>query len=522
MATAIDPAVLPAAPRRAASVVSAPARTSLRQSLAVGGVAALVKLATALPFLAHYGWDRDELYFLQASRHLGLGYVDFPVATAAIGRAVVDLAGPSLVALRLTGVVATMLAAVLVGLCARELGGGVGAQGVAALAFVLTPYGLAGGTIFHPTMFDLLVWVAFGYVALRILLRPERRLWPWLGVIAGVGLETKGTVAALILAFAAGLVVVGPRRMLATRGPWVAALIALTCLLPYLGWQAAHGWPTLTFLPSQDAVTAASTSRSTYVVQQLAFVGPALVLVALGVRRLWRDPSLRALAVLAPATAVLFFLEQGRAYYSLPAIALPLAAGAVTADGWWSARRRDGRRGRRAALAGALAAGQLAVVAAAGPLVWPVLPIATMVKLGVWHAGWYKDELGWPELAAETARAWRAIPAAQRADTALLARDYGEAGALDLYGPSLGLPQALSGHLSFQYWHPARMPQRHVLAVGFDEETLRGLCRAQQVVARIDNRWRLANEEEGRSIETCTLRAPLGAMWASRIATDRL
>ncbi|MGZ4168489.1 MAG: hypothetical protein ACXVFO_17610, partial [Solirubrobacteraceae bacterium] len=95
-------------------------------------------------------------------------------------------------------------------------------------------------------------------------------------------------------------------------------------------------------------------------------------------------------------------------------------------------------------------------------------------------------------------------------------------GALDLYGPSLGLPQALSGHLSFQYWHPARMPQRHVLAVGFDEETLRGLCRAQQVVARIDNRWRLANEEEGRSIETCTLRAPLGAMWASRIATDRL
>jgi hypothetical protein len=32
--------------------------------------------------LGRYGWDRDELYFLQASRHLSLGYVDFPMVTA--------------------------------------------------------------------------------------------------------------------------------------------------------------------------------------------------------------------------------------------------------------------------------------------------------------------------------------------------------------------------------------------------------------------------------------------------------
>src|SRR5205807_6975836 len=109
------------------------------------------------------------------------------MATALIGRVVVDVAGPSLLALRLTGVGATMLAAVLVSLCARELDGGLHAQALAALAFVLTPYGLAGGTIFHPTMFDLLVWVALAYLALRILRRPEPRLWPWLGLTAGIG-----------------------------------------------------------------------------------------------------------------------------------------------------------------------------------------------------------------------------------------------------------------------------------------------------------------------------------------------
>jgi hypothetical protein len=145
-----------------------------------------------------------------------------------------------------------------------------------------------------------------------------------------------------------------------------------------------------------------------------------------------------------------------------------------------------------------------------------------MVRLGMWHTGWYKDELGWPELAAQTARAWRAIPASQRAGTALLARNYGEAGALDLYGPPLGLPRALSGHLSFQYWHPRRMPERQVLAVGYDGATLRGLCRSEHVVARIGNRWGIANQEQGQAIAMCTLRAPLGALWASRIATDAL
>jgi 4-amino-4-deoxy-L-arabinose transferase-like glycosyltransferase len=522
MATATHPLTLPAAPERRRSGAVPRPRTRLSHSLAVGGLAAVVKLATALPFLTHYGWDRDELYFLQASRHLGLGYVDFPMITALIGHIVVGVAGPSLTALRLTGVLATMMAAVLVGLCARELDGGLRAQGLAALAFVLTPYGLAGGTIFHPTMFDLLVWIAFAYVALRILRRPEPRLWPWLGVIGAIGLETKGTVAALMLAGAGALLAVGPRGALRTRGPWLAAGIALAGLVPYLGWEAIHGWPTLTFLPTQDAVTAAATPRSAYVLQQLSFVGPALALAAVGVRRLWRDPRLRVLAVLAPVTSLLFFVEQGRAYYALPAIALPLAAGAVAAERWCSARRREGGTRRRAVMAGALVASQIAFTAVAAPLVWPVLPTVTMVRLGLWQASWYKDELGWPELAAQTARAWRAIPAAQRADTALLARNYGEAGALDLYGPALGLPQALSGHLSFQYWHPRRMPQRRALAVGYDAAALRGLCRSQRVVARIGNRWGIANEEQGRTIAVCTLRAPLGVLWARRIATDRL
>ena len=152
-------------------------------------------------------------------------------------------------------------------------------------------------------------------------------------------------------------------------------------------------------------------------------------------------------------------------------MALPLAAGAVAGVRWWHHSHR------RVWVVGGLVSVQLAVLAVAAPLVWPVLPTATMVKLGIWQPSFYKDEIGWQGLVAETARAWRTMPSAERRDSALLAENFGEAGALALYGPALGLPAPLSGHLSFQYWHPLRMPQRHLLAVGFNANSLAGICR---------------------------------------------
>lgn len=516
--TALVPGIATASRRRRPTPPAVSALAPLRSALLIGGVAALVKLALAAPFLSRYGWDRDELYFLQASRHLSLGYVDFPMLTALIGRLTIDVAGPSLVALRLTGVIAGMGAVVIASLCARELGGGVRAQALAAGGFALTPYSLGIGAIFHPTMFDVLNWAAFTYLALRILRRPEPRLWPWLGVVAAVGLETKGTMAALIGLFALGLLILGPRRVLRDRRAGVAVAIAVAGLLPYLGWEAAHGWPSLTFLPSQDAVTAASISRPGYVAQQLAFLGGAIVLVGAGVRELWRDPRLRTLAVLAPVTSLLFLVEQGRSYYALPAVVLPLAAGAVAAERWWA---RTGRR-RAIAVVAPVVVLQLLALGLAAPLVWPVLPTATMVANGDWSATYYKDELGWPELARATAQIWRSLPLSQRAQTALLAGNYGEAGALDLYGPSEGLPTAMSGHLSFQYWRPAALPQRRAVLVGFDPASVAQLCTASRRLATINNHWNIANEEQGRTIVDCALRAPLQRLWATHIARDTL
>jgi hypothetical protein len=507
------------APRPAAAAVAAVAvaRTPLRRTAGAAGAAMLVKLALSAPFLARYGWQRDELYFLQASGHLALGYVDFPPATALLARAVTAVAGPSLVGLRAVGLAAVLAALGLVVLCARELGGGVRAQAAAGLAFALTPYGLGVGAIYHPTMLDLPVWIAMLYLALRILGRPEPRLWPALGLAAAVGLEAKDTVIALLGALALAVAVAGPRGAVRDRRVVVAAVIALAGLAPNLAWQELHGWPSLEFFASQSAATAGDASPGTYLAQQAAFLAGALPLLVVGTVALWRRPGARALALVFPIAVLGFALERGRSYYALPAAALPLAAGVVATAEWAGGRAR-----RRLALAAGLGAPYLAAAALLAPAVWPVLPERTMVARGLASTAYFEDEIGWPELADQVARAWRDVPPPQRRATALLARNYGEAGALALYGPARGLPAPLSGHLSFQFWRPRSLPQTDAVTVGFDAGELARLCRAWRVVGRIDNRRGVANEERGRAIATCTLRRPLGEIWPNGIATNRL
>jgi hypothetical protein len=183
-----------------------------------------------------------------------------------------------------------------------------------------------------------------------------------------------------------------------------------------------------------------------------------------------------------------FLVERGRSYYALPADALTVAAGAVAVQ-------------RRPRLLLVVAAVQLAVCIVAVPIVVPVLPERSAVSSGIVKLGFLKDEIGWPELAHQVEHAWRPT------DEVVLAENYGEASALARY---TRLP-VLSGHLSWQYWRPRRLPQTRALLVGF--EGVSDLCTKATVVARIDNRYHLDNEERGRTIVRCTLRRPLGELW---------
>src|SRR4051794_16531358 len=222
-----------------------------------GGVALLAGLALAdfaghMLVSANYGYFRDELYYMEAGRHLAFGYVDFPPLIALVARVLDALAGDALWTIHLVPALATALIVFVTGLMARELGGGRFAQFLAAIASLAAVTFLAVGSLFSMDALDELWWVLASYVLILVLRRDDGRLWLLFGLITGVGLATKVTMLFFGFAVAVGLLVSPARGHIRTKWPWLGGAIALALLLPYLLWNAANGWPTLEFFANYE------------------------------------------------------------------------------------------------------------------------------------------------------------------------------------------------------------------------------------------------------------------------------
>jgi 4-amino-4-deoxy-L-arabinose transferase-like glycosyltransferase len=192
--------------------------------LRAGGIGVLLDLALA-DFLAHmlvsnnYGYFRDELYYIEAGRHLTFGYVDFLPFIALVAKVLDVLAGDALWTIRIVPALATALIVFVTGLMARELGGGHFAQALAAIASLAAVTFLAVGSLFSMDALDELWWVLASYVLILVLKRNDGRLGLLFGLIAGVGLATKVTMLFFGLAVAVGLLVSPARGHIRTKWP---------------------------------------------------------------------------------------------------------------------------------------------------------------------------------------------------------------------------------------------------------------------------------------------------------------
>src|SRR5208283_1342237 len=138
----------------------------------------------------HYGYFRDELYYLDLARHLDWGYVDCAPLVAIYAKVALWMGG-SLAALRIIPALAGTALVALTILIARELGGGRYAQLLAGLAVLLSPGVLVMDGFLSMNAFEPLFWMGCIWVVIRLLKTGDSRLWLWFGVLAGLGLENK-------------------------------------------------------------------------------------------------------------------------------------------------------------------------------------------------------------------------------------------------------------------------------------------------------------------------------------------
>lgn len=465
-----------------------------RGLLPVVGVAAGVAVFH-LVLSGRYGFHRDELYYLAAGRHPTFGYVDQPPLVPLLARAL-TAAGPHLWLLRAVAGLAHAAVVVLAALLAREFGGGRRALLLASVAAATMPLFVAAGSMFQTVVFDQVWWGATLLVVVRLLKGADPRWWLAVGALVGAGLETKWTIALLAMGLVAGIgAVPDARGHLRTPWLWAGGGVALVLWSPNLLWQALNGWPTLEFTRNNNDRVRAEEGRVGFVLQQVAMVGPfAVPLVAVGAVWLWRHR--RALAVAAAVVALVLVAVGGKAYYLGPVYVLGIAAGAVASEGWLAAAPHRWTRAMAA-----LAANGLVPLAALAP----VAPVPVYADLFQDLNDELGEQVGWPEMVDLVAAVVGVLPAEQRADLRVITASYGEAAAIDLYGPARGLPSgtALSGHNSYADWWPDDEPAGAFVTVGYALSELAPLCDAVGPVAAVAQVDGVDNEVAGAPIHVC-------------------
>jgi hypothetical protein len=463
-----------------------------------------------LSVASRYGYFGDELYFLACGEHLDWGYVDQPPLIGLVSWLVRHTLGTSLLAIRS---VSALAAAALVWVTARiaaELGGGRFAQALAALCAAFGGVYLVIGYLFTMNAFEPLLWMGCVLGLIRIVKTGNQKLWLWFGLLAGAGLQNKYSMGVFGAAVVVALLLTPERKAFREKWIWLAGALAFVIFLPNLIWNIRHDWPFLELMRNIRASGRdVQLSPAQFLIQQIMVMNPGTFPVWLaGLIYLFFARDTRPFRVLGWTFVTVFavFLAlKGKDYYVSPAYPMIMAAGAVC---WERLTLRRGGVGVRAGLMAIL----LAFTAYFLPLVLPILPVETYLRYQEWmpvkpeaseqshraaalphHYAW---QFGWEEMVAAVAGVYQKLPPEERKRAAILGNNYGQAGAVDLFGPKYGLPKAIGGHQSYYLWGPRDYTGEVTIVLGWPASDLEGRCASVEVAA--------------------TLRQPYAAVWENR------
>jgi hypothetical protein len=470
-------------------------RVSVRDAVLVIAVLGSAKLILHLLFNGRYNFFRDELYYIECSKHLAWGYADQPPLIALSVRVSRILLGDSLLALRLFAALSMIGVLALGVLIAREMGGRKYALWLTGLCLFFGPIWLNLGYLMTMNSYEHLIWTACAYVIVRFINTGNPKLWLWFGVLCGIGLENKYAITTFGAGVVLGLMLTRERRIFLNKWIWLGGAAAFAIYLPNLIWNIQHHWPFLEIIRNikaegRDVVL----SPPRFLFEQLLLTLPLSVFVW-GTGLLWcffsrMGKKYRVLGITFLFVVIGFMVMHGKNYYSTPIYPAMMASGAVALESWLSGRLR---------VVGWVYA---ALIVAMGiyilPMVVPVLPVDAYLRYqeksifkppksehSHEHAELpqvYADQFGWTEITDAVAQAWQQIPESDRKDCAIFGQDYGVAGAIDFYGSKHRLPNAISGHQNYWIWGPRGYSGNCMIVVGDNRKRLEELFEDVQYV----------------------------------------
>lgn len=465
----------------------------------IAGSVTLLQLLTA----NRYGYFGDEFYHLACGEHLAWGYVDQPPLIALFAWLTRHLFGTSVFSIRLFPILAGFAIVWLTGLIVRELGGGRFAQGLAALCSACAGIYLILYHLFTMNAFEPLFWMGCAYVVIRIVRTGNQKSWLWFGVLAGVGLENKYSMAVFGFGVVIGLLLTQERKAFAGKWLWIGGVIAFVIFLPNLIWNVQHQFPFLELMRNirQSGRDLPFTPLG-YIRAQVLMMTPVTFPVwlfgALYFFFFEKGKPFRVLGWAFVAVLLIFIVLHGKDYYAAPVYPMMFAGGAIAIEQISRSKRLGWLKLFSVALV-------LLVTLALLPLFVPVLSPESFLRyqdrlpfkiqpdeksmLQEPMPHYYSGCFGWRDLVQAVAEAYNEVPAQDRADTAIYAQDFATAGAVDLLGAKFGLPKVISGHQSYWLWGPRNYTGATMIVIGGTAEDARKWFTDVTVVAHLHNAY---------------------------------
>lgn len=484
---------------------------------------AVVKLTLHLATNAFgpYEFHRDEFLYMAMGEHLRLWHMDFPPFIAMLSAVTRWILGDSLVAVRFPPALMSTALLVIAALTARELGGRRFAQGLAAFAIFSSTLFLRSGSLFQPVVIDQLWWTLALFSLIKLCRTNDARWWLLFGVATGLGLLSKFSVLVFGFATFIALIATPARRWLKTPWPWGAALISFAIGSPSIVGQLTLGFPVLDQMGDLINVQLARVSPLSFLIDQPR-MQPGFVIAVIGASglafgRAWR--SYRLVGWTCIAAFVLIMTLHGKGYYIGPVYPVLVGAGAVAFERF----RLPARWG--------MAASMVVYVAVLFPLGLPVLPPETMerylVSIGLQSAATtifgnreripqdYADMLNWEAQVREIGRVYEELPPEDRRRAVILASNYGEAGAIDFYGPSYGLPKAVAFVGTYWFFGPGELPGDVIVLHGYSEDDFADFCESRTYAGYVTHPFAVTWERDVRTYVCRGPRQTLQQLWPS-------
>ncbi len=486
---------------------------------------AMVRIVLYFFAAPHYGYFRDELYYLACGEHPAWGYVDQPPLIAWIAWLLEHTIGTSLWALRLLPALAGAVTVILAGLLAREFGGRRWAMFLAALAALAAPILLMLSHLFTMNAFDPPLWASIAYLIVRIAKTGSQRLWIFVGILAGITLLNKYAIAFWLAGLIAGMLLTPLRSSFRRPWFWIGSALAALIALPNFLWQWQHQFPFLQLMHNvRQEGRDISLPPLLFLKAQAEMLGyVAAVLVVFALIFFFSKPG-RPYRVFGWSYLVflgIMMVLHGKMYYLAPVYPILFAAGAV---GMERATQRTLWLWTKPLLA-------LAIAAVSGiylPMSLPVLSVPSFLayehRLGIQAQRFehnkqgvlpqiYADMFGWPQIAQRVAAFYHTLPPEEQRQTAIFANNYGDGGAIDFFGPRYGLPKAIGGHQNYWIWGPRDYTGASLIVLGEgDVRNMQRDCASYKVVGTTE--YPLSRPDEWHPIYYCRgLKWNLKAIW---------